>query len=233
MWVEGFKGQKKITYINKEYDHIRIDYNGYMTEVNRNNNTIKTKGLFKTLEPIKFQLIGSMYNPKKTQIFYHPIINYNIYNKHSFGIKLYNTFLPKGGFSYLVSPMYSYGTKKIKGKINLKYTKYDQNNIINKYSVALGAEQGAYDYNKEYTRIAPRLELQLQKSSLRSKIDNYISCSYIYLEKKEENIGFIKGKYTFSNARTFNPYSIHLELEKGEEYIKTNIITIVTKNSLV
>ena len=107
LWVDGFEGTKTITYINGDYNHIRIDYNGVMPETNRNNNIYKTKGLFKQCEPIKLQLIGSVYNPEKTQIFYHPNLSWNKYNQFSAGLSIYNKFIPKGGFSYKLSPMYS------------------------------------------------------------------------------------------------------------------------------
>ena len=38
LWIDGFEGTKTITYINGDYDHIRIDYNVVMPETNRNNN---------------------------------------------------------------------------------------------------------------------------------------------------------------------------------------------------
>ena len=100
LWVDGFEGTKTIPYINGGYDHIRIDYNGVMPETDRNNNIYKTKGLLKQCEPIRLQLIGSVYNPEKTQIFYHPNLSWNKYNQFSSGLSIYNKFIPKGGFSY-------------------------------------------------------------------------------------------------------------------------------------
>ena len=64
---------------------------------------------------------------------------------------------------------------------------------------------------------------------MRNKKDHYIKASYIYLEKDDgkiisDELEFIKGNYTFSNARTLHPYSLHLQLEKGGEFTKANII---------
>ena len=224
LWVDGFEGTKTIPYINGDYDHIRIDYNGVMPETNRNNNIYKTKGLFKQCEPIKLQLIGSVYNPEKTQIFYHPNLSWNKYNQFSSGLSIYNKFIPKGGFSYKISPMYSFGTRELVGRGNLAFTKYSHSFIFSKYKLSLDAEQFNWDYNKTYKRVSPSIDLTLNKSSLRDKKDHYIKASYIYLEKEEETLEFIKGNYTFSNARTLHPYSFHLQLEKGGEFTKANII---------
>ena len=81
IWIEGFNGKQIIRYPNEDYDYIRIDKNGSMPETNRNNNILRTKGILKKIEPIKPQIIGSLYHPEKTQIFFYPKINYNIYNE--------------------------------------------------------------------------------------------------------------------------------------------------------
>ena len=230
LWVEGFEGEKTVRYYNGDYEHIRIDPNGDMPEVNRNNNIMRTKGIFRKVEPIKPQIIGSLYNPKKAQIFFYPRMNYNIYNKHSFGLSIYNHVLPKGGFSYKLSPLFSSGTQDLNGEIKLSFAKYSQTSKFHSIKFSVDARQYLYDYNKEYTRIMPHLNIKLQKKSLRSKIDNYLLASYVYLEKENETLGFINGKYTFSNARTVNPYSLHTSIEKGKEYSKAQIIMNLRKD---
>ena len=226
LWTEGFEGKKTIRYVNGDYDHVRIDYNGDMPETNRNNNIYKTKGLFKQCEPLKLQIFGSMYHPEKTQIFFHPMLNYNVYNRYCYGLSFYNRFLQKEGFSYKITPMYSNGSKGISGSLNLTYSKFNQQSSIFNYRISVDAKKALYNYRKEYVRFEPKINITLKKSSLRSKINNYISASYVHLEKEEETLGFIKGRYTYSNAKTLNPYSVHMQIEKGDEHTKANVIVI-------
>jgi len=220
VWYDGFKNKKTVRYFNGDYDHIRIDINGEMPEVNRNNNIMRTKGVFRKSEQIKPQLIGSLYNPEKTQIFFYPRITYNIYSKHSFGLSLYNKFLPKGGFSYKLTPLYSSSIKKLIGEINVSFKKYSQSGKLRFVEFSIDAKKNLYDYTKDYIRIMPRLDLTLQKKSLRQKIDNYLSVDYVHLEKENEILGFINGRHTYSNARTINPYSLHTTIEKGIDHTK-------------
>ena len=224
LWIDGFEGKKVCRYFNGDYDHIRIDYYGNMPETNRNNNIMRVKGMFKTLEPIRLQIIGSLYHPEKTQIFFIPMINYNVYNRYSYGLSFYNRFIPKEGFSYKITPMYSNGSKNLSGSVSLNYSKFNRESNIYNYKISLNAKKAMYDYGQEYIRFEPKLDITLKKSSLRSKRDNYLSASYVHLEKEEETLAFIKGNYTYSNARTFNPYSIHMQIEKGDEYSKASLI---------
>ncbi len=230
VWIDGFKNKKTIRYFNEDYDYIRIDEAGYMPETNRNNNIMKTKGIFKKIEPLKTQIIGSLYNPKKTQIFYSPKINYNIYNKHSIGINIYNQFLPKDGFSYKLTPLYSIGSKDLNGEMKFSFTKYNQSAKIHTLKVGVDAKQYYYDYLKKYQRIMSHVNIRLQKKSLRSKVDNYISASYVYLIQQNEKLKFLNGKYTYSNARTFNPFSLHSIIETNKEYSKIQFIINLRKD---
>jgi len=239
IWIEGFKGEKVIRYFNDDYDQIRIDQDGDMPETNRNNNILRTKGLFKKIEPIKPQIFGSLYHPEKTQIFFFPKINYNIYNKHSLGLRIYNNFLEKDGFSYKLTPLFSSGTKNLTGEINLSFTKYSQENNFKSIKIGIDYKQYLYDYDKEYIRIMPSLDIELKKESLRSNIDNYLSFNYVHLKKENEKLGFINGGYTYSNTSTLNPYSIHLKFEHSagstsslgpNQYNKINLIFYNTRH---
>ena len=241
LWVDGFEGTKTITYINGDYDHIRIDYNGVMPETNRNNNIYKTKGLFKQCEPIKLQLIGSVYNPEKTQIFYHPNLSWNKYNQFSSGLSIYNKFIPKGGFSYKISPMYSFGTRELVGRGNLAFTKYSHSSIFSKITLSVDAERYNYSEEFRYNKIVPSLTIILNENNLRSKKENSIKTSYNVLHKDgidrnldpnfdgvendvEERKNFLNIKYSFRNNKTINPYSFNLSLESGEDFKKGNLL---------
>lgn len=241
LWVDGFEGTRTVPYINGGYDHIRIDYFGEMPETNRNNNTYKTKGLLKQCEPLKLQLIGSLYHPEKTQVFYHPNLSWNKYNTYSVGLSMYNRFIPKGGFSYKLSPMYSLGTQELVGRGNLAFTKYSHSSIFSKVKLCIDAER--YNYSEEFTynKIVPSLTLILNENNLRSKKESSIKTSYNVLHKDgipksedpgwdgddndvEERKNFLNIEYSFKNNKTINPYSINLSLEKGEYFIKGNLI---------
>ena len=242
LWIEGFKGFKTITFMNKDYDHVRIDYNGVMPETNRNNNLYRIKGLFRNIEPIKLQVLGSLYHPEKTQIFYMPNFNWNRYNKTSAGISIYNQVIPKGGISYRVSPMYSFGTKDLIGKGNLSFSKYSHESILSEFKLGISSERFNYTHDFKYNRICPSVEMTFNQYNLRNKKSHKFKTSLIILNKDgysrdldanlsppgdvpvEEYKNFINLEYSFLNKITINPYNINLNLEKGEDFTKANII---------
>tara|TARA_Y100001954_G_scaffold238776_1_gene308219 strand:- start:1274 stop:4165 length:2892 start_codon:yes stop_codon:yes gene_type:complete len=239
IWVDGFEGTKTVPYINGGYDQIRIDYFGVMPETNRNNNIYKTKGIFKQWEPLKPQLIGSLYRPEKTQVFYHPNINWNKYNRYSIGLSLYNIFIPKGGFYYKLSPMYSFGTKHLVGRSNIALTKYSHSSIFSKIKFSIKAEKFNYTSDFEYEKLSPKLELVLNEKNLRSKKESKILGKYTFINKEEcdstlyknsvyhkvnTNEHYIQLGYSFSNNRTLNPYNINFDLESSTPFYKLHLL---------
>ena len=225
LWIEGFEGEKTVRYFNGEYDNIRIDYNGDMPETNRNNNSMRTKGILRKAEPLRPQILGSFYHPEKTQFFFLPMYKWNAYDNSSFGIMLYNRFLPKEGFSYKLTPMYSTAAKNhVSGSTNLGYEKHNQSALISRYKLGIRADQYLYTSTEQYRRFSTSLELDLKKENLRSKKQSFISVSFIHLDKGNETVQFAKANYTYFNKRTISPYSMHLKTELGKEFTKANLI---------
>ena len=225
LWIEGFEGEKTVRYFNGEYDNIRIDYNGDMPETNRNNNSMRTKGILRKAEPLRPQILGSFYHPEKTQFFFLPMYKWNAYDNSSFGIMLYNRFLPKEGFSYKLTPMYSTAAKNhVSGSTNLGYEKHNQSALISRYKLGIRADQYLYTSTEQYRRFSTSLELDLKKENLRSKKQSFISVSFIHLDKGNETVQFAKANYTYFNKRTISPYSMHLKTELGKKFTKANLI---------
>ena len=49
-----------------------------------------------------------------------------------------------------------------------------------------------YDYEKEYTRICPSINIQLAKPNLRSPKNNFIKASLIHINRKEKILIILK-----------------------------------------
>ena len=212
-------GLIKVLY-QKDY-YLQIDFNGDIPEVNRSNNIIKTKGLLRKIEPLRFQFIGSFNHPKKTQIFFHPNYNWNNYDKSLLGLTIYNQILPANGFSYKFSPLYSIGENTLAGNLNLSYKKHNPNLFIHKFKIGFSSEKYSHEYNPsnqtQYTRIAPYMEIGFTKNNARSKKESFIQSGFIHLDKGYETLNFINTKRksnlskNSSNIKLKNGYKYYLE----------------------
>ncbi len=115
VWIEP--GQKKTTIDieGSQTGKIVIDYYKNIPELNRQNNTITAKGLFKKVEPIKFEWLFGDNEQNKTNVFWTPIIGSNVYDKFMIGAAIHNYGLVPSKWNYFVAPTYSVGRQMVSG----------------------------------------------------------------------------------------------------------------------
>ncbi|MBS1638239.1 MAG: M1 family metallopeptidase [Bacteroidetes bacterium] len=196
VWYNGFTGKKVFEFPTAEVDEFRIDYHEFMPEINRKNNNLRTKGLFKRTEPLQLNFFGKLENPQKTQINYLPIGGYNMYNKFMLGVAFYNLNILQKKIEYTIAPMYAFGNKDITGFADL-HLNLTPDGIFQQITIGAKAKRFAYDYNSfkdynasnpagyhanalytNYNKIAPFIEFEFRKRDARSPLTQKISYTY-------------------------------------------------------
>jgi hypothetical protein len=191
VWYNGFKGKKVFEFPPSEIDEFVLDYEGFVPELKRKNNNIRTSGLFKKTDPIKFNLLGKIDNPKHTQINYLPIAGYNMYNKFMFGCAFYNYSLLQRKTEITVAPMYAFGSNTPVGFLELNRYFTQNNNLLQQITFNSKLKSFAYDYvnttlfnntfgtkiksfNLNYYKAAFSLDFEIKKRDDRSHISQHI-----------------------------------------------------------
>lgn len=235
----GFKGKQALTFPASEVDYFKIDFKENMPEVNRKNNTIRTKGIFKTVEPLKLQFIGSLNNPTKTQLFWTPVIGWNNYNKWMFGAAFYNSLLPRKNFEFELMPLYSYSTNDIAGYGHLAYTFYPDNGIFQNLQIGFTGARYAQSndpFDMNFNKIAPELAITFRKKKAVSPFTNTLKYRNITIiedidDQKFENnqvshslvtsySNFNDLTYTLTKTDMIMPYSVSANVQQGESICK-------------
>lgn len=245
--MEGFSGKKEIQLSCLHCDEIRIDNYNDIPEINKKNNTIRTSGILRKIEPVQFKFFGQMEDGNRTQLFFLPIVGWNNYNKTMTGVALYNKFIPHKKFEYIFLPMYSFGTKSLAGTLNFSYTFYLAKTFI--HHIKFSASANHYSFNSEktlfteqktedlnFTNVPVDITFTLRKKYERSTIDKNItlrnfniwvdeikSNTFDFFKKTNSYFYFHQTLFTFNNHRTLDPYRISLTLENGEKYMKSNL----------
>lgn len=96
-------------------DVIKLNNMDGIPEYDKNNNTIRTKGIFRRAEPYKLSFLTSIDDPNHSQVFWVPMVGWNNYNKWMVGVNLHNQVAPARNFNWNVSPMYSIATNSVVG----------------------------------------------------------------------------------------------------------------------
>ncbi|GIV33996.1 MAG: hypothetical protein KatS3mg031_1531 [Chitinophagales bacterium] len=227
-WVEGFSGTKEIEIKNDGYTDYRIDALRNTTEINRKNNNYRLQGLLHRSEKLRFQLLGSLHNPERTQLFFVPAVWWNNYDKTVVGIALYNHVFPFKKFEFELVPMFGTASLSFVGAGRIGYTFYPQKSKLHNINLSLHGKRFGYDLIpavKTFSKLQPVLTLAFKKKNPRSLIDKKLTLRHIYvwLDKDYKNhtrYYVNEASFHFDNARVINPFHFSATLQQGSEYLK-------------
>lgn len=182
-WYEGFTGKKTLPFDGPTGRRLRLDAYEVTADVYRNNNTIRTRGMLKGVEPVRFSLLGDLEDPYHRQVFYSPVIGANLYNKTMLGMAFYNGLLPRKKFDYTLVPMYSFGTRDVVGYANLE-RHFNTYGMFRQIHLGVSGARFAYEYFTypyTYNKVAPFLRFDLDKANKRSPVEQSIRLRSVML----------------------------------------------------
>ncbi len=115
-WYEGIApGKKTSIAIPEGTKLVQIDGNEDMLEYDRQNDQLRTSGLFKTIEPLTLRFGTRVDDPQKSQLFWIPLAAWNEQNNFMLGINIHSTAIPARDWEFSVSPLYSFSQNNING----------------------------------------------------------------------------------------------------------------------
>lgn len=247
---DGFEGKQTLGFPPADVDYFKIDYFQVAPEINRNNNRIRSHGIFKKMEPLKLQFFASIDNPDKTQVYFTPVAGWNNYNKWMFGMALYSSVLPQKKFEYQLMPLYSHSTKDLAGYGHLAYNLFPKGNLFQRISLGITAARYAYSNNPldmNFNKIAPELFVEFRKKELRnpitvsfkyrnvSIIQDYFKADYTFSPPvvygyDTLNYNFNDLVFNISKKNTITPYSFSINLQQTKRVFKTSVTANYTYN---
>jgi hypothetical protein len=234
VWYDGFKGSKTLLFPPAEITSFKIDYNEAMPDINRKNNTIRTRGLFRKTEPLKPEFIAAVDNPYKTQLFYSPIMGYNLYNGYMLGLAYYNHVFFEKKFETELAPMYAFGNKNITGIANAKINIHPKG-IFSTINIDVKTQRFAYEQNvftNNYNKLAPYINLDFKKKYATSLFQHRLTYRYVEIVKDvlgedynqhSINYGVHDLLYQFANSNALYPTLIKVNGQVNGDMQKISV----------
>jgi hypothetical protein len=206
--IRGFQGTQTIE-LPSQNGAVKWTIDGDETSLDlyRQNNTIRTKGLFKTCNGIDFRFLPSLEKSNNKQIFILPIYGFNIYNRSMLGVYLANDIFPAQKTEFDFVPMYSFTTNDLNGYLKLSRNMFTINSrLIRKVKVGVSASRfGSMGLIKDgytdslgyvrgiittYEKLAPFIEIHFKQKTERSLFSNVLSIRHVSILENKQNNGF-------------------------------------------
>lgn len=218
-----------------------------VSDTKMQNNVFNRKGLFHgrgwKLSP--FVGTNSTYRKK---IWVMPAIGYNVYDGFGLGLLFHNITWPENRFRFIISPLYSFGSKQFNGVGSIGYVWHPQG--LKEIMAQIDAKTFSYDATSvnipgtkyaRYFKLAPSLSITFKQPSALSTVTRTLMIKGYAISEgyfnytldvsdslykpsdatQEKYYGLLR--YTHHNARTFNPYSYALEGQIGEDFAKISV----------
>src|SRR5690606_650088 len=175
---------------------------------------------------------------------------YNYYDGFHGGLLLHNLTIPETKFSFVLAPLYSFGSETFNGAGSVGYN-WQPKGIFK--SILLQTDYKQFSFNSaindpnlgiihnQYRKIAPGISFTLRETDPLSTVTRRIllkgyfvsedstkfmanspNPKEIYSVQTSDNI-FGMLQYQHRNDRTFNPFSYQLEAQTGRDFLKMNI----------
>lgn len=240
-WFEGFEGKKTITLNTDNATAVAIDTDERIPEVQRKNNQTRTTGIFRTAEPVSIKFLGGIENPRRSTLYFSPILGWNYYNHAMLGLAFYNHTVPQRKFEYTLAPMYAFGTKSLNGEGSVAYnfmpTKVFRQITVKGYASSYHFDKNVFELgeNLRFIKLAPELTFYFKRKPANSTIQQKIRLRYVHIFKDNflysvADSGYTKGRgnynvfdytYHFNNSRAINPFGFEVHLQHNKDMVKT------------
>ncbi len=249
-WYEPIEKNRTISFLKGDYDKYRIDAQLDIPEINRKNNTLKTKGLLKTIEPLQLHFGLSLENPDKTQLFFTPIAGWNMNDKGMLGMAFYNSVIPSKRFEYVLAPLYAFNSENLNGYLSAFYNIHPSSIFQN---IKVGSNAASFSHRRvnsiqnstgieimEYYKIAPSAKFTLKKKRERQfhtilftlKNNNLFEEEQVWTKQEDgtnkynlEISNYYVNQFNLEirNTHPINPYNANLELQQSDNFVKLNL----------
>jgi hypothetical protein len=236
--IEGFTGTQTINITgNGSYDKFRIDPYKVIPEVNRQNNTIRSRGVFRKIEPLSILPLGGLDNPFRSQLSVLPLYGWNHYNRGMLGLGFHNITAVRRKVEYIAAPLYSFHTKDVNGYLKIARHFLPKNAAIK--HIEIGANTARFSYNQrlnpdtstsvyqKYQRITPYVRITLKESNARSSVVKSLRIAGHHIFDRMRN-GFntpfivsdgskhyVSADFTYEDSRAIDPFQFRVNLQKS------------------
>lgn len=233
-WYNGFHGESEVLFPVMDADLYKIDEGNVTLESNRQNNTYKTKGLFKSLEPIRIQPLATLSTGDNTLINVLPTAHYNYYDGFGLGLQIHSGLYPFRNLEFSARPMIGLRSKEFIGTGHLAYWLHPKAGPFQHIKLSLDAESfnhaqaRSFDLSDpdispkplvldepwRYNRFVPEISFSFRNKRFRSTKSNELSIRHINVQKESFNEYSDNPDYTVPGLTIDASYYVNsIELE--------------------
>ncbi len=209
-WFKDIKTLETFTVPNNHEDKLVLNYDQKIPEFNQRDNWKSLKGFLSSNKKLKFTFFKDSENPYYNQVFYVPVVNFNVYDGWVPGMRLYNKTLLERPFVYDFAPSYSFREKAFVGYGKFSYRKYLSKSGLYVANYSLNGSTSHFNVNSRYSSITPSVSFGWRPEDLISNKRQVLSFRYVNIFRNfDDSLSDLANNpenpdYSVFNARYLN-----------------------------
>lgn len=226
-WVENVTDTASIYYDKDSIDRLVLNYDKVIPEFNLRDNYKNPKALFGFDKPLQFKLFQDFENPEKSQVFFQPVLDFNVYDGFTPGIKAYNSTVLNKGFRYRVEPSFGLRSRALVGRASVSYTQnIEEGNL---FSVRYGISGNTFSFAEGlfFRRFAPFVNFTWRPEDLRSDKRQNLTVRFLSVNRDENpnqleqpNYDVFNLRYTKRNPGIVNTFNWNTDVQFARNFGK-------------
>lgn len=222
--IAGFNDLKTIS-LTEKYEKIILDPFFEMPDANRNNNQIRTQGLFKKATPIKLGFLSGPNFFAQNTIYAIPLIGFNQYNGALPGLALHNISVNRNKFEWLLAGMYGLKNETPSFKIHAVYHIKPNTESFNNLNIGINSKSFSISNASTLYQVLPFVEYEIFHGGLQTKkkstLEAKLFYNYIENNNNKREISIFQLNYQFEKRSKLKPFHLKLINEFTHQYAKS------------
>ena len=211
-WFPKIEGEQEITIPRNREKRLVLNYDQKIPEFNQRDNWKTLKGFFSSNKKLKFQFFKDAEDPYYNQVFYMPVLNFNVYDGLTPGLRITNKTLLERPFIWDFAPSYGLREKSLVGYGRLNFRDYRAKSGHYVTNYALTGSTFHFQENSRYSTITPSIILGWRPADLISNKRKTLLLRYV---------------------NVFRDVDPNLELETDPDYSVLNARYVHSNNGII
>jgi len=228
-WFTGIKTEETFTIPRNFEKRLVLNYDQTIPEFNQRDNWKTLKGFFISNKKLKFQFFKDTEDPYYNQIFYMPILNFNIYDGFSPGIRFSNKTLLERPFVFDLAPSYALREKTFVGYGRLNYRHYHGKSGFYVTNYELRGSSSHFQTNSRYSTFTPTIRFGWRPADLISNKRKQLTLRYVNVFRTidpsldietDPDYSVLNARFTNSNNGIIDYFKWFLDAQYSSDFSK-------------
>lgn len=230
-WFSDIDSTKTVTIPNQGEQRLVLNYDQKIPEINQRNNWKTLNGFLSSNRKLRLQLFKDTENPYYNQIFYIPIVSFNVYDGIAPGVKVYNRTFLERPFDYDIAPRYSFLEKTLVGSASIGYRRYHNPTGFYLSTYSFSGSTSHFEENSRFTTLTPAISFNWRPHDLISNRRKTLLLRYRSVARTADesvadeidtdpDYGVFNVRYTDRNNNILNYTSWFLDAQHANDFSK-------------